>query len=248
MEIIRKRFGLLGRNISYSFSKGYFTEKFKIENLEGCTYENFDLPHISEFSDTIATGTDIKGINVTIPYKEEVIPYLDSLSKKATRIGAVNTIKVTKKGKLKGYNTDYYGFKKSLQPLLSSHHQRALILGTGGASKGIAFALEELGIAYTFVSRSDKENAIAYTSLNAITFNNYQIVINCTPIGTSPDVAASPAIPYDLFTDRHIAYDLIYNPEETQFLRQAKAKGATTKNGYDMLVFQAEKSWEIWNR
>jgi shikimate dehydrogenase len=248
MEIIRKRFGLLGRNISYSFSKGYFTEKFKIENLEGCTYENFDLANISEFSDTIATGTDIKGINVTIPYKEEVIPYLDSLSKKATRIGAVNTIKVTKKGKLKGYNTDYYGFKKSLQPLLNSHHQRALILGTGGASKGIAFALEELGIAYTFVSRSFKEHAIAYTSLNAITFNNYQIVINCTPIGTSPDVAASPAIPYDLFTDRHIAYDLIYNPEETEFLRQAKAKGATTKNGYDMLVFQAEKSWEIWNK
>lgn len=248
MEIIRKRFGLLGRNISYSFSKGYFTEKFKIENLEVCTYENFDLANISEFSDTIATATDIKGINVTIPYKEEVIPFLGSLSKKATRIGAVNTIKVTKKGKLKGYNTDYYGFKKSLQPLLQPHHQRALILGTGGASKGIAFALEELGIAYTFVSRSDKENTIAYTSLNAIIFTNYQIVINCTPIGTSPDVDASPAIPYNLFTDRHIAYDLIYNPEETQFLRQAKAKGATTKNGYDMLVFQAEKSWEIWNR
>jgi shikimate dehydrogenase len=160
----------------------------------------------------------------------------------------VNTIKITKKGKLKGYNTDCYGFKKSLQPLLAPHHQRALILGTGGASKGIAFALEELGIGYTFVSRGGKENTIAYASLNATTFANYQIVINCTPIGTSPDTEASPEIPYRFFTDRHIAYDLIYNPAETKFLQQAKAQGATIKNGHDMLVFQAEKSWEIWNK
>jgi shikimate dehydrogenase len=248
MESLTKRFGLLGRNISYSFSKGYFTEKFKMENLEACTYENFDLDNLSEFPSIIANTPKIKGINVTIPYKEEVIPYLDSLSKKAAQIGAVNTIRITKRGKLKGYNTDYYGFKKSLQPLLQPHHQRALILGTGGASKGVAFALEELGIAYTFVSRGGKENTIAYSSLNALLFENYQIVINCTPIGTSPDIDASPAIPYDLFTSKHIAYDLIYNPEETQFLSQAKAKGATTKNGYDMLVYQAEKSWEIWNK
>jgi shikimate dehydrogenase len=248
METVRKRFGLLGRNISYSFSKGYFTEKFKTENLEGYTYENFDLTSLDEFSASIANTTDLKGINVTIPYKEAIMLHLDSLSKKAARIGAVNTIKFTKKGKLKGYNTDYYGFKKSILPLLKPHHQRALILGTGGASKAIAFALEELGISFTFVSRGGKEKTIDYTSLNAITFDNYQIVINCTPIGTSPDVDASPAIPYDLFTDSHIAYDLIYNPEETQFLRQAKAKGATTKNGYDMLVYQAEKSWEIWNK
>ena len=247
-DTIKKRFGLLGRNISYSFSRGYFTAKFQSENLVGCTYENFDLQDISEFPAVTARGNDIKGINVTIPYKEEVMPYLDSLSKKAARIGAVNTIKITKKGKLKGYNTDYYGFKKSIQPLLKPHHQRALILGTGGASKGIAFALEELGIAYTFVSRGGKENTIDYASLTAITFDNYQIVINCTPIGTSPDIDASPAIPYELFTDKHIAYDLIYNPEETMFLRQAQAKGATTKNGYDMLVYQAEKSWEIWNK
>lgn len=248
IEFIKKRFGLLGRNISYSFSRGYFTEKFKNENLEGCTYENFDLSDISEFPLVIANTPNIKGINVTIPYKEAVMPHLNSLSKKAARIGAVNTIKITKKGKLKGYNTDYYGFKKSIQPLLKPHHQRALILGTGGASKGIAFALEELGIAYTFVSRGGKENTIDYTSLNAMTFDNYQIVINCTPIGTSPDIDASPAIPYNFFTSNHIAYDLIYNPEETQFLRQAKAKGAATKNGYDMLVYQAEKSWEIWNK
>lgn len=248
MEIIKRRFGLLGRNISYSFSKGYFTDKFKAENVPGCTYENFDLANISEFPALIANTPDIKGINVTIPYKEEVMVHLNSLSKKAGRIGAVNTIKVTRKGKLKGYNTDYYGFKKSLQPLLAAHHQRALILGTGGASKAIAFALEELGIDYTFVSRSSKENTIPYTRINGTTFNNYQIVINCTPVGTSPDTDAWPDIPYDFFTDRHIAYDLIYNPAQTQFLQKAKANGAIVKNGHEMLVFQAEKSWEIWNR
>ena len=248
IESLKKRFGLLGRNISYSFSRGYFTEKFKNENLEGCTYENFDLQDISEFSEIIAHIAEIKGINVTIPYKEEVMPYLDSLSKKAAQIGAVNTIKITKKRKLKGYNTDYFGFKKSIQPLLQPHHQKALILGTGGASKGIAFALQELGISYVFVSRSAKEHTLAYTQLDAATFNDYQIVINCTPIGTSPNIEASPAIPYELFTDKHIAYDLIYNPEQTKFLQQAKAKGATIKNGYDMLVLQAEKSWEIWNK
>lgn len=248
IDTVKKRFGLLGRNISYSFSKGYFTDKFKTENIDGCTYENFDIPDISKFPAVMANTPDIKGINVTIPYKEEVMAHLNSLSKKAARIGAVNTIKITKKGKLKGYNTDYYGFKKSLQPLLALHHQKALILGTGGASKGVAFALEELGIDYTFVSRGGKENTIDYASINAMTFANYQIVINCTPIGTSPDTEASPAIPYHFFTDRHIAYDLIYNPAETTFLKQAKAQGAIIKSGYDMLVFQAEKSWEIWNK
>lgn len=248
IENIIKRFGLLGRNISYSFSKGYFTDKFKNENLEGCTYENFDIGDISEFPSIIANTPAIRGISVTIPYKEEVIVHLDSLSKKAAIIGAVNTIKISKKGKLKGYNTDYYGFKKSIKPLLESHHQRALILGTGGASKAIAFALEELGIGYTFVSRSGKENTVDYSRVTATTFDNYQIVINCTPVGTSPDIEASPAIPYEYFTDRHIAYDLIYNPAETKFLQQAKAQGATIKNGYDMLVIQAEKAWKIWNK
>jgi shikimate dehydrogenase len=243
----KKRFGLLGRNINYSFSKRYFTKKFENENFEGYSYENFDIQEISLFTEIITNTTDLKGLNVTIPYKEEIIPFLDKLSKKARLIGAVNTIKITKKGKLKGYNTDYYGFKKSLEPLLEPHHKKALILGTGGASKGVAFALEELNIEFTFVSREIKNNTIDYNRINATTFDNFQIIINCTPVGTSPNIALFPLIPYEYFTKKHIAYDLIYNPEETQFLKKAKENGAKTKNGLEMLLFQAEKAWSIWN-
>ncbi|KQB42064.1 Shikimate dehydrogenase substrate binding, N-terminal domain protein [Flavobacterium daejeonense] len=244
----KKRFGLLGRNISYSFSKGHFTKKFENEKYQGYTYENFDIQEIGAFPDIIKNTENLSGMNVTIPYKEEVIPFLDKLSKKATKIGAVNTIKFTKKGKLKGYNTDYFGFLKSLKPLLQPHHKKALILGTGGASKGVAFALEELGIGYTFVSRKASEKAIDYNQLNSDIFQEYQIIINSTPIGTSPNIEACPEIPYEFFTDKHIAYDLIYNPAETQFLKNAKERGAQIKNGLDMLIFQAEKAWEIWNK
>lgn len=248
INILRKRYGLLGRNISYSFSKGHFTDKFNNENFEGCTYENFDIPEINFFPELIKNTTDLKGLNVTIPYKEEVIPFLDELSETAAEIGAVNTIKITKERKLKGYNTDYYGFQKSLEPLLQPQHKKALILGTGGASKGVAFALKELGITYKFVSRKASENAIDYSQINAKTFNEYQIIINSTPVGTSPNVDAFPPIPYEFFTENHIAYDLIYNPAETQFLKKAKEKGAQIKNGLDMLIYQAEKAWEIWNK
>ena len=248
IDIVRKRFGLVGRNINYSFSKGYFTDKFNSENFEGCTYENFDIQEIDGFTEIIKNTSDLKGLNVTIPYKEAVIPFLNKLSKKAALIGAVNTIKITKKGKLKGYNTDHYGFKKSLEPLLKSHHKKALILGTGGASKGVAFALDELDIPYTFVSREAKENAIDYNRINATTFDNFQIIINSTPVGTSPNTEAYPLIPYEYFTKNHIAFDLIYNPAETQFLKKAKEQGAQIKNGLDMLIFQAEKAWDIWNK
>lgn len=241
-------YGLIGKNISYSFSKKYFNDKFEKEELTGCFYENFDLQAISQFPKIIRENPDVRGLNVTIPYKEKIIPYLDKLDKNASKIGAVNCIKITKKGKIKGYNTDYYGFKKSLEPLLQSHHQKALILGTGGASKAVAFALEKLDILYTFVSRSKKENALDYKYINATTFDNYQIIINCTPLGTHPNVEEFPPIPYEFFTKEHIAFDLIYNPEETEFLKRAKAKNAVTKNGYEMLVFQAEKGWEIWNK
>jgi shikimate dehydrogenase len=248
IEVLRRRFGLLGRNISYSFSKGYFTEKFSKEHFEGCTYENFDIQEINDFTELKENNTYLNGLNVTIPYKEAIIPFLDKLSKNAAQIGAVNTIKFTKKGKLKGYNTDYYGFKKSLEPLLEPHHKKALILGTGGASKGVAFALDQLDITYTFVSREAKENCIDYSLINATTFDNYQIIINCTPVGTSPNVDLFPLIPYEFFTEKHIAYDLIYNPAETQFLSKAKVYGAQIKNGLDMLIFQAEKAWKIWNK
>ncbi len=244
----RRQYGLIGKNISYSFSKKYFTEKFTLGNLVDCMYDNFDIPTIEDFPAVIANNPDLKGLNVTIPYKETIIPYLAKLSKNAAQIGAVNVIRFTKKGKLKGYNSDYYGFMKSLEPLLQPHHKKALILGTGGAAKAVAFALDKLGILYTFVTRESKEGMIDYDRINATTFDNYHIIINCTPLGTSPNTKEFPPLPYAFFTDKHIAFDLIYNPEETQFLKKAKKKGAVTKNGYEMLVLQAEKAWKIWNK
>ena len=244
----RRLYGLIGKNISYSFSKKYFTEKFALGSFVDCSYENFDIQTIEEFPSIITTNADLKGLNVTIPYKETVIPYLDKLSKNAAQIGAVNVIHFTKKGKLKGYNSDYYGFMKSLEPLLQSHHKKALILGTGGAAKAVAYALDKLGILYTYVSREEKEGMIDYDRINATTFDNYHIIINCTPLGTSPNTSAFPPIPYNFFNEKHIAFDLIYNPEETQFLKKAKQKGAIIKNGYQMLSLQAEKAWKIWNK
>lgn len=243
-----KIFGLIGKNISYSFSKKYFTEKFTLGNLDDCIYQNFDIQSIEEFPQLISNTPDLKGLNVTIPYKETIVPYLDKLSKNAAQIGAVNVIRFTKKGKLKGYNSDYHGFLKSLKPLLQPHHKKALILGTGGASKAVAFALDKLGILYTFVTREEKPGMIDYDLINATTFDNHQVIINCTPVGTAPDTKDFPPIPYNFFTEKHIAFDLIYNPEETQFLKKAKKKGAVTKNGYEMLVLQAEKAWKIWNK
>lgn len=244
----KRRFGLVGKNIDYSFSKKYFTEKFSNEHFDSCSYENFDIQSITEFPEIISKNPDIKGLNITIPYKETIIPYLNKLSKKAAQIGAVNVIKITKKGNLKGYNSDCYGFQKSLKPLLELHHKKALILGTGGAAKAVAFALDQLGILSTFVSRESTENAIDYNRINATTFDNYQIIINCTPLGTSPNEKDFPPIPYEFFTEKHIAFDLIYNPEETVFLKKANKKGAVIKNGYEMLVLQAEKGWKIWNK
>lgn len=244
----KKVFGLVGKNISYSFSKDYFTERFRKDNALDYSYENFDIQSIEQFPDIIKNNPDLCGLNVTIPYKETIIAHLDSLSRKAAQIGAVNVIRFSKNKKLKGYNSDYYGFEKSLRPLLQAHHQKALILGTGGASKAIAFALDELGIFYSFVSREFGKATIDYDRINATTFDNYQIIINCTPLGTSPNINEFPPIPYQYFTKNHIAYDLIYNPEETQFLRKAKANGAITKNGLEMLQLQAEKAWKIWHK
>jgi len=244
----RKQFGLVGKNISYSFSKRYFTEKFSSAPFNDCSYENFDISTIEEFPSLLKKNPDLKGLNITIPYKVAIIPYLDSLSKKASIIGAVNVIRFTKKGKLKGYNSDWYGFKKSLQPLLKEHHKKALILGTGGASKAVAFALEQMDIYCAFASREASEKTIDYNLINATTFDNFQIIINCTPLGTSPNVKECPPIPYEFFTNKHIAFDLVYNPEVSEFLKRAKKKGATIKNGREMLELQAEKAWKIWNK
>jgi len=243
----KKQFGLVGKNIDYSFSKKYFTEKFEKENLINHNYQNFDIQSVFEITQ-IVKNPNLCGLNVTIPYKEEIIPFLDKISKKAKKIGAVNTIKITKKGKLKGYNTDFFGFQKSLSSLLNEHHKKALILGTGGASKAVAFALKKLGIQYSFVSQKLRRDYLSYEKLNEAIFQEYQIIINCTPLGTFPDINSCPNIPYDLLNSNHIVFDLVYNPEETIFLQKAKQNGATTKNGMEMLVFQAEKAWEIWNK
>ena len=240
------QFGLVGKNIGYSFSKGYFSEKFQKLNLLGYSYENLDFQNMEEFPEYLKQNPTFSGLNVTIPYKEAVLPYLDELPKKAKEIGAVNTIKITKSGKLKGFNTDYLGFKNSLEPLLNSNHKKALILGTGGASKAISFALKQLNIPYLSVSRSAIEGAIGYSQLNESTFKDYQIIVNCTPVGTSPNTNLCPEIPYEYFTKSHIAFDLIYNPAETLFLKKAKEQGAIIKNGLEMLTIQAEKSWAIW--
>lgn len=243
-----RKFGLIGKNIDYSFSKKYFTDKFSDPLYEGCSYENFDLSSLSKFPKVLKDNPDLFGLNVTIPYKETIIPYLDSISEKAKAIGAVNVIRFKKDGTLKGYNSDWYGFKKALEPLLQSHHKKALILGTGGAAKAVAYALDKMGIYYTFVSRTLSEKTISYKHINATTFDNFQIIINCTPLGTHPKTEEFPPIPYDYFTPQHIAFDLIYNPSQSKFLALAKKKKAITKNGYDMLVFQAEKAWKIWNK
>lgn len=243
-----KKFGLIGKDISYSFSKKYFTEKFSQDQYENYNYENFDIPNIEEFPNILKNNPNLKGLNVTIPYKEAIIPFLDTVSDKAYKIGAVNIIRVTKNGNLKGYNSDWYGFKKSLKPLLKPHHQKALILGQGGAAKAVAFALKKLNIEFKFVTRKENKSSIIYNQLDASAFINYQIVINCTPLGTSPNTEEFPQIPYNYFTDKHIAFDLIYNPKETQFLSKAKEFGATIINGEEMLIFQAEKAWNIWNK
>ncbi len=243
---VSRLYGLIGRNIAYSFSRDYFTKKFAAERRSDCDYVNFDIGDISEITEITAKNPNLVGLNVTIPYKETVIPLLDSLSEDAKKIGAVNTIKIDGRGRLEGFNTDAYGFQKSIGPLLQRHHQKALILGTGGASKAVAFALENLGIEFVFVSRNFSGTTIRYEDLESV-FGGYQIIVNTTPVGTFPNIDDFPEIPYELFTPTHIAYDLIYNPAETAFLKKAKAFGAATKNGLEMLELQAEKAWEIWN-
>ncbi len=247
MKIKKNRFGLIGRNISYSFSEEYFAQKFKNLGLSDHSYENFDLAAIEEFQGLIANNKNLTGLNVTIPYKEAVIPFLDELSTKARKIGAVNTIKFTKNG-LKGYNTDIYGFGRSIEPFLKSHHQKALILGTGGASKAVAFVFDEIGIEYRFVSRNADADQFTYASLDQKIIEAHPIIVNCTPLGTYPNIHDLPDIPYRFLSSKHLLFDLIYNPEKTSFLQAGEQRGATILNGLKMLELQAEKAWQIWNR
>ncbi len=244
-----KKFGLLGKNISYSFSRNYFTEKFSTLQLETYSYENFDIPSIEDFPLILDRNIEtLQGINVTIPYKEEVIQYMDEMDEDAAKIGAVNTIKVLEGGLLKGFNTDVYGFENSLKPLLHEGVTGALILGTGGASKAIAFVLQKLNIPFMYVSRNPKnEHTLSYDDLNEIRIKHSLLIVNCTPLGTYPEIGKCPPIPYQFLTENHILFDLIYNPEVSTFLAKGKERKASTKNGRQMLELQADKSWEIWN-
>ena len=240
------KYGLLGKNISYSFSKIYFSEKFEKENLQH-SYENFDIPSIELFPKIISETSGLKGLNVTIPYKEAVIEFLDELDDDAEKIGAINTIKIFENKKFKGYNTDHFGFQKSLEPFLPLQKKTALILGTGGASKAVAFALKNLGFDFKFVSRKESPETLTYSHLDKSVIEDHLLIINCTPLGTSPNIADCPPIPYQYLTQNHLLYDLIYNPAETTFLKRGKSQQAQTVNGLEMLKIQAEKAWQIWN-
>lgn len=239
-------YALLGRNISYSFSRQYFTDKFDREGIPESRYINFDIPTLDELPKLLQTTPDLRGMNVTIPYKQEVMRFLADIDPEAQAIGAVNTIKLTDVG-LVGYNTDCYGFRETLRPLLKSHHTHALILGTGGASRAVAYTLKQLGIAYSFVSRTPASASLSYKELTKQILEKHFLVINCTPLGTFPKVADCPPIPYQCLSPSHLLYDLIYNPAQTTFLQLGAARGATTCNGLQMLVLQAEKAWQIWN-
>lgn len=240
-----RTFGLIGKNIDYSFSQNYFSRKFAEESINDAVYVNFDIEEISRVLAVFAQKNS--GYNVTIPYKKQIIPYLHQLSPEAEAIGAVNVVQVLAGSKLKGHNTDWSGFYHSLQPLLKSHHQKALVLGTGGASEAVCYALKKLKINITKVSRHRSAKTLSYEDLDEKIMTEHTIIINCTPLGTFPDIENYPDIPYTYLNENHLLYDLIYNPEETRFLQRGKEQGAVIKNGYEMLEIQAEESWKIWN-
>jgi len=245
-----KKYGLIGFPLTHSFSKRYFTEKFETEKIDS-TYENFEIADIAKFPEIIKNNPEIIGLNVTIPYKEKVIPFLNELNDSAREIGAVNTVKITRTESgvfLKGFNTDTFGFETSLKPLLKEHHKKALILGTGGASKALKYVLTKLGIEFISASIEElKENEIRYEEIDEKMMSERLLIINATPLGTYPKTEAFPNIPYQFITEKHLLFDLVYNPEVTQFMAKGMQKGATVKNGYEMLLNQAIKSYEIWN-
>jgi shikimate dehydrogenase len=244
-----KRYGLLGYPLTHSFSKRYFTERFENEKIDS-TYQNFEIDTIKKFPEIIENNPEIVGLNVTIPYKEQVIPYLDELNDSAREIKAVNTIRVKRNENgvyLKGYNTDTYGFETSIKPFLKAHHKKALILGTGGASKALKYVLTKLGIDFISASIEElQEKEIRYEDIDAALMAERTIIINATPLGTYPKVDTFPNIPYEYITDKHLLFDVVYNPEVSVFLQNGIKKGASTKNGYEMLLLQAIRAYEIW--
>lgn len=245
------KFGLIGFPLTHSFSKKYYDAKIEREQIPEVGYELYPIPDITDFPGLVEKDPQLVGVNVTIPYKIAVMRYLDQLSPEAEAIAAVNCIRIERENSgrpvLTGYNTDVYGFAESLRPLLKPHHDAALILGNGGAAKAVSFALAQLNIAHTVVSRSAGNGQLAYEQLDAAVIGIHPLIVNTTPLGTYPDVMGCPDIPYDLLGERHLLYDLVYNPPETEFLKRGQAQGAAIKNGLEMLERQAERNWEIWN-
>lgn len=242
-----KSLGLIGYPLGHSFSKQYFNEKFEQESISEFSYHNFPLASISEFPELLQTQPELIGLNVTIPHKQAVIPYLDELDEHAARIGAVNTIKIVG-NKTIGYNTDWLGFRDSIiQVLKGKTPSHALILGSGGASKAICYALEQFGTSYNIVSRQPSEHTTAYHALSKSTLKRANLIVNCTPLGMAPDIESAPPIDYTQLQPGQLLYDLVYNPEVTQFMQNGMNRGTDGVNGYDMLVRQAEHAWKIWN-
>lgn len=240
-----RRYGLIGYPLSHSFSQRYFAEKFAKEGIRNCIYENFPLQDIGEL-DTLLKQENLFGLNVTIPYKKQVLPFLHEMTYGVAEMGACNCIAI-RDGVLTGHNTDVAGFQRSLMPFLHSYHDKALILGTGGASAAVEFVLKQLHVSCQYVSRNAGNGAISYTALSPQIMDSHLLIVNTTPLGMYPDTDACPDIPYELLTPRHHLFDLIYNPAETLFLAKGKAQGATVQNGQEMLELQAEESWKIWN-
>lgn len=242
-----KVYGLIGYPLGHSFSGKYFTEKFEREKIEDVEFKLFPIASIHEMPQLLVENKLLAGIAVTIPYKEKVVEYLSTISESAKAIGAVNCIKV-EGNTLHGYNTDVMGFEQSLKPLLHKHHQNALILGSGGGSKAVQFALKKLGISFKVVSRiaTESDNSITYQAVDKSLITNHTVIINTTPLGTAPNVDDCAPLPYQYLTSAHLLYDLVYNPTETLFLQHGKKNGAVIKNGYQMLVLQAEENWKIW--
>lgn len=243
------KYGLIGYPLGHSFSKSYFNEKFENEGINA-EYINFEIPTLDSLPEILASNPELKGLNVTIPYKEKVISYLDSISPEARAIGAVNVIRVDHKGNdtyLKGFNSDVIGFTKSIEPLLERFHKKALILGTGGASKAINFGLKSLGLETIFVSRFERPGTIQYSQITPDIIQEYNVIVNCTPCGMYPHIDECPQLPYEAMTSKNILYDLLYNPDETLFMKKGAQHGATVKNGLEMLLLQAFASWEFWH-
>ncbi len=243
------KYGLIGFPLGHSFSKNYFNEKFQNENIDA-EYINFEIANIELLPEILASNPELRGLNVTIPYKEKVISYLDTVSPEARAIGAVNLIRVEHKGseiKLKGYNSDVIGFTKSIKPLLERFHKRALVLGTGGASKAVSYGLRSLGLETVSVSRFQRPGTIQYDKITPEVIKEYNVIVNCTPVGMYPHIDECPRLPYDAVDDKNILYDVIYNPDKTLFMKKGEEHGATVKNGLEMLLLQAFANWKIWN-